>query len=492
MSPPTSRVWLAVVALASIGLTMRIAGFTNSLWLDEFGTLWTLEGNLRETWHRAITFHGQTPFYYLLAWVPVHALGESEASLRLLSLASVCAATLVIWRIGVLAHGSRAGLCSAALFWLCVPAVVYSANARPYALAMLTAAIAILGFTRASIESDFLGRTLWIVGAVTLIWTHFVEALLLVGLGISYFCLPALRTTYRPRAFITDALVIAFLALTTGLQLADLLARREALSWVSLPDHVGLLGLAAPFALAMVSDMRVRRSRPPSSGLRGALALAAICHVLLLELLLVIGVDLVVPRYAVVIVVPCAILAGLALARLPTLRALVPGVLAFVLLSAAAYLPMLLSTHNFTGAGVEDWRDAVDTLVARLGDDRQTPVLFRAGFVEQDLNVRRELVGATRAPLRSPGRTKPAWNIVDLTYRWEVSGREQYFSEAVAPRLAYGGPFYLLSPGRSDSAYVRSIEQWIDQRWPSKFRRRRLEHDKNVQVILFEPIQSMR
>jgi len=75
ISPPTSRVWLAVVALACIGLTMRIAGFTNSLWLDEFGTLWTVEGNLRETWQRAITFHGQTPFYYLLAWVPVHALG---------------------------------------------------------------------------------------------------------------------------------------------------------------------------------------------------------------------------------------------------------------------------------------------------------------------------------------------------------------------------------------------------------------------------------
>jgi hypothetical protein len=489
MSLPTSRVWLAVVALACIGLTMRIAGFTNSLWLDEFGTLWTVEGNLRETWHRAITFHGQTPFYYLLAWVPVHALGESEASLRLLSLASVCAATLVIWRIGVLAHGSRAGLCSAALFWLCVPAVVYSANARPYALAMLTAAIAILGFVRTSISGDFLGRALWIVGAVTLIWTHFVEALLLVGLGISYCCVPALRTTYRPRAFITDALVIALLASATGFQLADLLARREALSWVSGPDHVGLLGLAAPFALAMVSDIGVRRSTPPSSGLRGALALAAICHVLLLELLLVMGVNLVVPRYAVVIVVPCAILAGLAMARLQRWRENIPAVLAFVLLSAAAYLPMLLTTYNFTGAGVEAWRDAVDTLAARLGDDRHTPVLFRAGFVEQDLNVRREPVAATRAPLRSPGRTKPAWNIVDLTYRWEVSGREQYFSETVATRLAYGGPFYLLSPGSSNSAYVRSIEQWIDQRWPSKFRPRRLEHDKNVQVILFEPIR---
>ena len=125
---------------------MRIAGFTNSLWLDEFGTLWTVEGNLRQTWHRAVTFHGQTPFYYLLAWVPVHTLGESEASLRLLSLASVCAATLVIWRIGVLAHGSRACLFGAALFWLCAPAVTNSANARPYALAMVTAAIAILGF----------------------------------------------------------------------------------------------------------------------------------------------------------------------------------------------------------------------------------------------------------------------------------------------------------------------------------------------------------
>ena len=278
MSSPSSRAWLAFVALVCIGLAMRIAGFTNSLWLDEFGTLWTVEGGLRQTWHRAVTFHGQTPFYYLLVWAPVHALGESEASLRLLSLTSVCAATIVIWRIGVLAHGSRAGLFGAALFWLCAPAVTNSANARPYALAMLTAAIAILGFCRASIRGDFLGRALWIVGTVTLIWTHFVEALLVVGLGLGYCCWPALRTMYRPRAFITDGLVIALLASATGLQLADLLARREALSWVPSPNHIGLIGLAAPFALAMVSDIGVRRSAPPSSGLRGALALAAICQ----------------------------------------------------------------------------------------------------------------------------------------------------------------------------------------------------------------------
>jgi uncharacterized membrane protein len=339
MSSPNSRAWLAVVALACIGLAMRIARFTNSLWLDEFGTLWTVEAGLRETWHRAIAFHGQTPFYYLLAWMPVHALGESEASLRLLSLISICAATLVIWRIGVLAHGSRAGLFGAAMFWLCVPAVSNSANARPYALAMLTAAIAILGFVRASIRGDFLGRALWIIGTVTLIWTHFVEALLVVGLGVGYCCWPALRTKYRPRAFITDGLVIALLASATALQLADLLARREALSWVPSPDHIGLIGLVVPFALAMVSDVGVRRSTPRSIGLRGALSLAAICHVLLLELLLVMGVNLVVPRYAVVIVVPCAILAGVAMARLGKWRELVPSVIVFVLLSAAAYLP---------------------------------------------------------------------------------------------------------------------------------------------------------
>lgn len=76
---------------------------------------------------------------------------------------------------------------------------------------------------------------------------------------------------------------------------------------------------------------------------------------------------------------------------------------------------------------------------------------------------------------------------MDLTYRWDVPGREQYFSDVVATRLNQGGPFYLLSIGTSDSAYVRSVEQWIDQRWPGKFLPRRLEQDKNVQVILFEP-----
>src|SRR5689334_5232096 len=132
MSETNPRTWL-VLGFALVGLAMRLIGFTNGLWLDEFGTLWTVEGSIRECWHRAITFHGQTPFYYVLVWLPVHAIGESEATLRLLSILSVCGTTFVIWRTGVVALGSRAGLCGAALFWMCVPAVTDSANARPYA-----------------------------------------------------------------------------------------------------------------------------------------------------------------------------------------------------------------------------------------------------------------------------------------------------------------------------------------------------------------------
>src|SRR5215471_18766895 len=68
-----SKVAFIFVVVASIvGLAFRLYGFNRSLWLDEFGTLWVIDGSFSQLMERVNAFQGQSPLYYLLAWLFVH------------------------------------------------------------------------------------------------------------------------------------------------------------------------------------------------------------------------------------------------------------------------------------------------------------------------------------------------------------------------------------------------------------------------------------
>ena len=138
-----------LIVLASAGLAFRLLGFSGSLWLDEFGTLWVVESGLKETWERALAFQGQSPLYYLLTWAPVRLLGESEAVLRIPAFICGVAAMWVIYKLGQEVSGTATGAVAAALAWFSYPMVEASANARPYSLVILAAATMVLGFVRA-------------------------------------------------------------------------------------------------------------------------------------------------------------------------------------------------------------------------------------------------------------------------------------------------------------------------------------------------------
>src|SRR6186997_618470 len=77
-----------IVVMVIAGVILRAIGVTRSLWLDEFGTLWVVEGSLAEAVRRTIAFQGQSPLYYVLTWPFPHFFGESELALRLPSLLS--------------------------------------------------------------------------------------------------------------------------------------------------------------------------------------------------------------------------------------------------------------------------------------------------------------------------------------------------------------------------------------------------------------------
>jgi len=78
--------WLSIATVAAIGLFLRLYGITQSLWLDELSTWWCVQAGPREISSRVISFQGQSPLYYFLAWGSTAMVGQTEVALRLPSL----------------------------------------------------------------------------------------------------------------------------------------------------------------------------------------------------------------------------------------------------------------------------------------------------------------------------------------------------------------------------------------------------------------------
>jgi hypothetical protein len=455
---------LLVVVVA--GVWIRVDGLRSSLWLDEFGTLWTAEGSIRTTWDRATSFHGQTPLYYLLAWIPIHLFGESEAILR----SSALFFGLGFW--AVLYFGIRAISGPSAAFYSLLFAgfdltlVSSSAFARPYSLALFCLALAILGFMRAVTAGDRTGRLLWILGGSATAWAHYLFFPVVMGLVVAYWAIPTLRRKYRTSAFILDLVPLGVLVGLTLPQLAGLFQRRTGLDWVSDPGHLVPAVLFFPLLVALVFGQLPGqgRDRTPKA-VRLALWISLAFPYLLFEGMNLFGVNLLHIRYMQGILVPGIVLASTGLARRNPLGVAL-GLLWAGLFLGGGMWSRKAHVGTFSGLGLEDWRRPVALLVDEIGSETVVPVLFRSGFVEEDRPPLGSPPDATLAPLRSPGRDPPEWDIIHLTYRWEAPGRADYFDEVIRRRLDGAEEFFYL--GRV-GPYSSAVKAWVAQTWPGIF-----------------------
>ena len=91
--------WLAIVTAVVI-CSLWVMPLFSSLWLDELGTWWVVKDGLGDTVHRALTFHGQSPLYYLIVWSARVVGGHSEVVLRLPSLIAAAVSAVLLYRLG--------------------------------------------------------------------------------------------------------------------------------------------------------------------------------------------------------------------------------------------------------------------------------------------------------------------------------------------------------------------------------------------------------
>jgi hypothetical protein len=481
-------IWMAIlVGTAVLGILLRLDGIGSSLWLDEFGTLWVVEDSLSTAWGRAITFQGQTPFYYTFAWLARQILGESEIALRIPSvifgLATWTALSAGAWKL----FGRRAGE-SAFILAAIDPTLVHaSADARPYGLAFLLLTLTVVGFIGSCLTGRRSARALWITAGAGTMWAHYVFYPFVLGIFGAYWTARHLERRYSPGQLGRDLILHFLLVSLAAPQLVHLLGRRETLDWVSTGyTGGGLIYMTMPYWLALVMGALAARKRDePMRSIIGSLWTCLLLGSLAFVALMIIGTNILHWRYMQGALIVMLLLAAGAVAVLNRYRGAVCMLVTILLLAT-----ILRLNHRIYGTvtqlGFEKWRQATQVLEDELRGDTLTPVLYRSGFIEEDQLPLGSPVPATRAPLRSPGSEMPDWNIIPLTATWELPEREAYFANEILDWLDSTDDLYLLS---RSGRYASSVVDWIEDARPGSFTSHRRDFGQVV-LVIFRRVQA--
>jgi len=479
---------IAVAFFGVLGLGIRLASIRSSLWLDEFSTLWAVESGFGDMLRRVPTVMGQSPFYYAFAWASIHLFGESELALRLPSLLAVAGASLVIGYAAKELGGLKAAVWASVLFWLAYTAIWASVDARPYGLALFFAAVAVLGFIRACTAGRTRDRALWIGGAAGLIWAHYIFAPFLGGLAAAYLLRPTLRSRYSPARAFADLGAIALLVLPAGVQMAAILRAPRAQAWMFQSSPLAVIGLVAPFGLGAWLPVRPKRT-DVEVALRASLWLATAAQFAALVVVTTAGANVLDSRYGDVVVVSVVVLAGDTMARLRRSEVLAP-LMVYATVTGLTLVATRQLLGSLSGAGFQEWREAVLALRPQVARAGGAPVLYRSGNAEDDLGPPGVIRWpATLAPLRSPGETPLAWNVVLLTYRWHSDARSQYFAEQLTRRLEPEPVVFLLCLSSAEpgaNRYCGNVVSWIETTWPGRFQGQSLGTFRFLTVMRFD------
>ena len=312
---------LVMLAVGGIGLTRPALGW------DEHATWSAAERTPGQILDLAETMDGVIAPYYLFMHFWTAAFGDSVAVMRLPSLLAVALGVGLVGELGRRLFTPGVGL-AGALIGAAVPQLSrYAQDARSYGLAFLFAVLSTLLLYLALARPTW-GRWIGYGAALTLLgYSHLIGLLVLSGHLVA---VALRRRAGRDRRLLVrwPAVVLAAVLLVSPLIRLGLSQRGTQLEWIAPLDlHQVLIApgviFGAPTAGLLIVGLAfaARWSQPSVVGEMAALAVLP--PVLLIAVSFVTS-PLWVPRYMLVVVVPLALLAAVALRglRLRTVVAL--------------------------------------------------------------------------------------------------------------------------------------------------------------------------
>jgi hypothetical protein len=369
---------LIVVSLTIFAAVIRFWGIGHqSFWYDEGLTDALVRNSPGRMFGLLTRIESNPPIYYSLAWLWVRIFGFGEAGLRSLSAVAGVAVVPAMYGIGAKLISRRVGLVAAALATFNPLLIWYSQEARSYSLVVLLATLSWLAFVHVLAPKPSVGWLVaWWVASCLAVATHYYS-LLAVGPQVGW-----LLWTHRrnQRTWLAVAGVAA-----VGAALVPLaLAQQPTAGWIAgwplderlsqiVPLYVlgtgaparTVLKLAGAVAILLAAYLLARRADPAERRgglLAGGLALAGF---LLSLLLILVGVDELITRNVIVLLVPLIVMVA---AGLGARRAGVRGLAGAAVLCTIG-LTAAIAVATDSQFQRPDWRGLAHLLAAnRLPD----------------------------------------------------------------------------------------------------------------------------
>jgi mannosyltransferase len=360
----------------------------NGFWLDETGTVWALQGSLRDVMARCDIWPSQSPAYSFLDWFFYRLPGPHELLLRLPSFLAMCAAAYLLYKVAVRTVGPLGAWPAVIVFASIEPVAFAAADARPYAIAMLAVIGAMLMLVRWFDKGSPLDGLGFCLLASLSVYMHFVFGVtFLVYLVYGIF---RARTEKRISVvrLCVAACVTGILLLPATFHLLAVLKTGHSFSFAGTPSGNDVFSMLAPsilvgsvlwlLFLGRLAKQRVEFRLPAlnmaSLVLLGSWALLPMGLLALLSATT--SMKLFLPRYTLPSEAGLALLGGWVLSGIRPAwmrRVATTGLVAAVLLTAPS--------SKFAHGG--DWRAAM-AAVNSMNAKSQEPVLIRSGFVESE------------------------------------------------------------------------------------------------------------
>lgn len=354
----------------------------SSLWLDETGTFWIAKDSIADTVARAWFWSGQSPFYYLTAWLAVHVGGTSEIVLRIPSLIYMAGAAMLLVFTGARLIDRETGLLGALVF-VCFEEIVFAAaDARPYALALLMLVAHMLMLLRWLDRGRFRDAAAYTVFAALTVYAH-----PLFAMGLVVPALYALWRSSRKLAVAATWVAIAVWCLPLAPQWLNFYGHREIHTYLGAPKLIQFFEMLTPataaasilaglfLATLVIPGVTAHwiADRPKTVLLT---AWAIFTPTAYFALAIFTNIRLFSPRYCLSMAPGLALLAGCALRSFAPDRA--RRVMAFSLALGA-----VAAFGVFTGFkhGSQDWRGAMQAVRSVAGGTAM-PVLVVSEFAE--------------------------------------------------------------------------------------------------------------
>ncbi len=300
-----------------------------SFWYDESFTVLLVHHSVSAMLRLVPKTELTPPLYYLLAWPWAHVFGYGEAGLRSLSAVAGVATIPAIYGAGAKLISRRVGL-TAAVIAACNPLLIwYAQEARSYALLVLFATLSLLAFAHARVPAPKPRWVLaWALAASATLATHYYGVLAVVPEAM--WLLWVHRR--KGKVLLTVAAVAAF-----GLALLPIaLSQKPQASWIAqwrldlrlaqiapqfllgtgAPERTWLKLVGGATVLLATALLALRAEARERRGAIGIGALAASGFLLSLVLLLA-GIDELITRNLIVVLIPLIVLisAGLGARR---------------------------------------------------------------------------------------------------------------------------------------------------------------------------------